>query len=353
MKQYEVTGMSCAACSARVEKAVSKVPGVTSCSVSLLTNSMAVEGTADEAAIVAAVTEAGYGAKRKAAEPSAARPSEALEALEDRETPKLKRRLIASVGFLVVLMYLSMGHMMWGWPLPGFLSGNHVAMGLTEMLLTIIIMVINQRFFLSGFRSLLHRAPNMDTLVALGSTAAFGYSTYALFAMTGAQVSTEDMEDVDLYLQTLGVPARRNVDDPTVLQGEQLFYQAKCHLCHVTSLKTRPRGSVLLNNTELPQLGNQVIHPYSDFLLHDMGVELGDDYPSGLANGNEWRTTPLWGLGLQEVVNGHTYYLHDGRARNLTEAIMWHGGEGAASRTLFSRMTKDERAALIKFLQSL
>ena len=188
MEQYQVTGMSCAACSARVEKAVSKVPGVTSCSVSLLTNSMAVEGTADEAAIVAAVTEAGYGAKRKAAEPSAARPSEALEALEDRETPKLKRRLIASVGFLVVLMYLSMGHMMWGWPLPGFLSGNHVAMGLTEMLLTIIIMVINQRFFLSGFRSLLHRAPNMDTLVALGSTAAFGYSTYALFAMTAAQL---------------------------------------------------------------------------------------------------------------------------------------------------------------------
>ena len=186
MEQYQVTGMSCAACSARVEKAVSKVPGVTSCSVSLLTNSMAVEGTAD--AIVAAVTEAGYGAKRKGAEPSAARPSEALEALEDRETPKLKRRLIASVGFLLVLMYLSMGHMMWGWPLPGFLAGNHVAMGLTEMLLTIIIMVINQRFFLSGFRSLLHRAPNMDTLVALGSTAAFGYSTYALFAMTAAQL---------------------------------------------------------------------------------------------------------------------------------------------------------------------
>ena len=176
MEQYQVTGMSCAACSARVEKAVSKVPGVTSCSVSLLTNSMAVEGTA------------GYGAKRKAAEPSAARPSEALEALEDRETPKLKRRLIASVGFLLVLMYLSMGHMMWGWPLPGFLAGNHVAMGLTEMLLTIIIMVINQRFFISGFRSLLHRAPNMDTLVALGSAAAFGYSTYALFAMTAAQL---------------------------------------------------------------------------------------------------------------------------------------------------------------------
>ena len=188
MEQYQVTGMSCAACSARVEKAVSRVPGVTSCSVSLLTNSMAVEGTADEAAIVAAVTEAGYGAKRKGAEPSAARPSDALEALEDHETPKLKRRLIASVGFLLVLMYLSMGHMMWGWPLPGFLEGNHVAMGLTEMLLTIIIMVINQRFFISGFRSLLHRAPNMDTLVALGSAAAFGYSTYALFAMTAAQL---------------------------------------------------------------------------------------------------------------------------------------------------------------------
>ena len=188
MEQYQVTGMSCAACSARVEQAVSRVPGVTSCSVSLLTNSMAVEGTADEAAIVAAVTEAGYGAKRKGAEPSAARPSDALEALEDHETPKLKRRLIASVGFLLVLMYLSMGHMMWGWPLPGFLEGNHVAMGLTEMLLTIIIMVINQRFFLSGFRSLLHRAPNMDTLVALGSAAAFGYSTYALFAMTAAQL---------------------------------------------------------------------------------------------------------------------------------------------------------------------
>ena len=188
MEQYQVTGMSCAACSARVEKAVSRVPGVTSCSVSLLTNSMAVEGTADEAAIVAAVTEAGYGAKRKGAEPSAARPSDALEALEDHETPKLKRRLIASVGFLLVLMFLSMGHMMWGWPLPGFLEGNHVAMGLTEMLLTIIIMVINQRFFLSGFRSLLHRAPNMDTLVALGSAAAFGYSTYALFAMTAAQL---------------------------------------------------------------------------------------------------------------------------------------------------------------------
>ena len=192
MEQYQVTGMSCAACSARVEKAVSKVPGVTSCSVSLLTNSMAVEGTADEAAIVAAVTEAGYGAKRKGAEPSAARPSEALEALEDRETPKLKRRLIASVGFLVVLMYLSMGHMMWGWPLPKFYDGNHVAMGLVQLLLAGIVMVINQKFFINGFKGLIHGAPNMDTLVALGSMASFVWSTYALFAMTRAQVDGND-----------------------------------------------------------------------------------------------------------------------------------------------------------------
>lgn len=180
-----------------------------------------------------------------------------------------------------------------------------------------------------------------------------GQSQMMGFANHGIQVSTEDMENVDLYLQALGVPARRNVTDATVQKGEQLFYQAKCHLCHITTLRTRPRGTVLLNNTELPQLGNQVIHPYSDFLLHDMGVELGDDYPSGLAQGVEWRTTPLWGLGLQETVNGHSYYLHDGRARNLTEAIMWHGGEGAASRTLYARMSREERSAVIKFLESL
>lgn len=180
-----------------------------------------------------------------------------------------------------------------------------------------------------------------------------GQSQMMGFAYSGVEVSTEDMENVDLYLHCLGVPARRNVTDETVKRGEVLFYQAKCHLCHVTTLHTRPRGARLLNNTEIPELGNQIIHPYSDFLLHDMGVELGDDYPSGLASGNEWRTTPLWGVGLQEVVNGHTYYLHDGRARNLVEAIMWHGGEGAASRTLFSRMSKDDRDAVIKFLQSL
>lgn len=171
-------------------------------------------------------------------------------------------------------------------------------------------------------------------------------------------VSTEDMENVDLYMQSLGVPARRNVNDPEVKMGERMFYEAKCHLCHVTTLHTRPRGSVLLNGTQLPWLGNQTIHPYSDFLLHDMGSEimgvgLNDNYVSGLARGNEWRTTPLWGIGLQEKVNGHTCFLHDGRARNFVEAIMWHGGEGETSRNLFKAMTKERRDALVKFLESL
>lgn len=171
-------------------------------------------------------------------------------------------------------------------------------------------------------------------------------------------VTTEDMENVDLYMQSLGVPARRNVNDPDVKRGESMFYKAGCHLCHVTTLHTRPRGSTLLAGTQLPWLGNQTIHPYSDFLLHDMGSEimgvgLNDNYVSGLARGNEWRTTPLWGIGLQEKVNGHTYFLHDGRARNLTEAIMWHGGEGEASKNVFRKMSRDDRKALIKFLQSL
>ena len=187
MEQYTVTGMSCAACSARVEKAVSAVPGVTSCSVSLLTNSMGVEGTASAQAVVSAVQAAGYGASLKGA-PSAPTAAAQEDALADRETPALKRRLIASLGFLLALMYVSMGHMMWGWPLPACLADNHVAMGLLQMLLTIAVMVINQKFFINGFRSLLHGAPNMDTLVALGAAASFGYSTYALFAMTGAQV---------------------------------------------------------------------------------------------------------------------------------------------------------------------
>ena len=193
MEQYNVTGMSCAACSARVEKAVKKVPGVTSCSVSLLTNSMGVEGTASPAAILSAVQEAGYGASPKNASASKASDASAdLDALADREIPKLKRRLIASLGFLLVLMYFSMGHMMWGWPLPHWFDGNHVAMGLVQLLLAGIVMVINQKFFINGFKGLIHGAPNMDTLVALGSMASFVWSTYALFAMTRAQVDGND-----------------------------------------------------------------------------------------------------------------------------------------------------------------
>lgn len=188
MEQYNVTGMSCAACSARVEKAVSKVPGVTACSVSLLTNSMGVEGTAAAAAIISAVEQAGYGCSSKSQSSQKESLSDAEKALEDHETPILKKRLIASVGFLLVLMYFSMGHMMWGWPLPAWFDGNHVAMGLVQLLLAGIIMVINQKFFISGFKSLWHRSPNMDTLVALGSMASFVWSVYALFAMTRAQV---------------------------------------------------------------------------------------------------------------------------------------------------------------------
>ena len=208
MKQYTVTGMSCAACSARVEKAVSKVYGVTSCSVSLLTNSMGVEGSATDAQIVEAVEQAGYGASPKGTGTQTAngRANNSLEqlkaaqdALVDRETPKLRNRLIASLIFLVILMYFSMGHMMWGWPLPGFFDGNHVAMGLLQLLLTVAVMVINQKFFISGFKGLIHGAPNMDTLVALGSAASFGYSVYALFAMTAAQVNG-DMDAVMSYM---------------------------------------------------------------------------------------------------------------------------------------------------------
>ena len=193
MEQYNVTGMSCAACSARVEKAVKKVPGVTGCSVSLLTNSMGVEGTASPAAIISAVQEAGYGASPKSdAAHNASDTNADLDALADHETPKLKRRLIASLGFLLVLMYFSMGHMMWGWPLPHWFDGNHIAMGLVQLILTGIVMVINQKFFISGFKGLIHGAPNMDTLVALGSMASYVWSTYALFAMTDAQLHGND-----------------------------------------------------------------------------------------------------------------------------------------------------------------
>lgn len=170
--------------------------------------------------------------------------------------------------------------------------------------------------------------------------------------------TTEQMEDVDLYMHCLSVPARRNVNDPDVIAGEKLFYQCGCHLCHVTTLHTQKRGATLLAGTNIPWLGGQTIHPYSDFLLHDMGSEimgvgLNDNFVSGLARGNEWRTTPLWGIGLQKKVNGHTYFLHDGRARNFTEAIMWHGGEGEASKNKFKNLTKTQRNQLIQFLWSL
>ena len=201
MEQYNVTGMSCAACSARVEKAVSKVPGVTSCSVSLLTNSMGVEGTAAASEIIAAVEEAGYGASVKGAKTENREASRGAEEdmLKDKETPKLRRRLIASLCFLIPLMYFSMGHMMWGWPVPEFFADNHMAMGILQLLLTTIVMVINQKFFISGFRGLIHRAPNMDTLVALGSGASYGYSLYALFAMSDA-LTRGDMEGVMSFM---------------------------------------------------------------------------------------------------------------------------------------------------------
>ena len=197
MEQYQVTGMSCAACSARVEKAVSSVEGVTSCSVSLLTNSMGVEGTADSSAIIKAVEDAGYGAKKKGVQTQSN--SADADLLKDRETPVLKKRLITSLCFLIPLMYLSMGHMMWNWPIPKILDGNHVAMGLIQLLFTTIIMVINQKFFISGFKSLFHKAPNMDTLVALGSAASYGYSVYILFAMTDAQMH-QNMDAVMKYM---------------------------------------------------------------------------------------------------------------------------------------------------------
>ncbi len=199
MDKFSVTGMSCAACSAHVEKAVAKVPGVTSVTVSLLTNSMNVEGTAAPSDIIQAVTQAGYGASLQGGEQNTSAPVFDEEALKDHETPKLRKRLIASVVILIPLMYVSMGHMMWNWPLPSFMAGNHVAMGLYQMLLTILVMIINQKFFVSGFTSLLHKSPNMDTLVALGSGASFAYSTYALFAMTGAQMRM-DMGAVMQYM---------------------------------------------------------------------------------------------------------------------------------------------------------
>ena len=248
MEQYNVTGMSCAACSARVEKAVSKVPGVTACSVSLLTSSMGVEGTASPQEIIQAVEHAGYGASQKGGEAKPPTTAEAEEALVDHETPILKRRLIASLIFLVMLMYFSMGHMMWGWPLPSFYEGNHVAMGLTQMLLTIIVMVINQKFFISGFTSLLHRAPNMDTLVALGATAAFGYSTYALFAMTAAQVAG-DLAGVMKYMMDFYFESAAMILT-LITVGKMLEARAKGKTTDALKglMKLAPKTATLLRN---------------------------------------------------------------------------------------------------------
>ena len=253
MEQYTVTGMSCAACSARVEKAVSKVPGVTSCSVSLLTNSMGVEGTASETDIIAAVTEAGYGAQKKGAASAGAKSALAAadeDLLKDRETPVLKRRLLASLGFLIVLMYFSMGHMMWNWPVPAFFQGNHVAMGLLQLLLAGIIMVINQKFFISGFKGLIHRAPNMDTLVALGSGASFVWSTYALFAMTDAQ-GKGDMAGVMSYMHEFYFESAAMILT-LITVGKMLEARSKGKTTDALKslMKLAPKTAVILENGE-------------------------------------------------------------------------------------------------------
>ena len=250
MEQYTVTGMSCAACSTRVEKAVSKVPGVTSCSVSLLTNSMGVEGTASADSIVAAVTEAGYGASLKGAEAESRSASADEDALKDRETPVLKRRLIISIGFLAVLMYFSMGHMMWGWPLPSWFEGNHVAMGLVQMILAGIIMVINQKFFVNGFKSLWHRSPNMDTLVALGSMASYVWSVFALFLMTDAEVHG-DMAGVMKYMDEFYFESAAMILT-LITVGKMLEARSKGKTTDALKslVKLAPKTAVLVQNGE-------------------------------------------------------------------------------------------------------
>ena len=248
MEQYNITGMSCAACSSRVEKAVSKVPGVTSCSVSLLTNSMGVEGTASSHDIITAVQQAGYGASLKSAAKEQVSMSEAEEALEDHETPVLKRRLIASTGFLLVLMYFSMGHMMWGWPLPAWFNDNHIAMGLVQLLLAGIIMVINQKFFISGFKSLWHRSPNMDTLVALGSMASFVWSVYALFAMTRAQVDGDSAAVMNYMMEFYFESAAMILTLITVGKMLEARSKGKTTDALKSLMKLAPKTAVILRN---------------------------------------------------------------------------------------------------------
>ena len=269
MKQYKVTGMSCAACSARVEKAVNQVPGVTACSVSLLTNSMGVEGIAEPSTIIAAVEAAGYGASEKGTEAGdSVKTSMGADDdfLKDTETPKIRRRLIASLIFLAPLMYLSMGHMMWNWPVPGFMEGNHVAMGLAQLLLTVVVMVINQKFFVSGFKGLIHGAPNMDTLVALGSGASFGYSTYALFAMTAAQVRN-DMDGVMGYMHEFYFESAAMIL-ALITVGKMLEARSKGKTTDALKglMKLAPKTAVLVRN------GTEVEVPISQVRKGDVFV---------------------------------------------------------------------------------
>lgn len=267
MEQYNVTGMSCAACSSRVEKAVSKVPGVTSCSVSLLTNSMGVEGTASSHDIITAVEQAGYGASLKGANKEQVSMSEAEEALEDHETPVLKRRLIASIGFLLVLMYFSMGHMMWGWPLPAFFNDNHVAMGLVQLLLAGIVMVINQKFFISGFKSLWHRAPNMDTLVALGSMASFVWSVYALFAMTRAQVDGDSAAVMNYMMEFYFESAAMILTLITVGKMLEARSKGKTTDALKSLMKLAPKTAVVLRNNQETTVPIEQVHKGDVFVV--------------------------------------------------------------------------------------
>ena len=267
MEQYQVTGMSCAACSARVEKAVSHVPGVTSCSVSLLTNSMGVEGSASPQDIIKAVEEAGYGASLKGADSQQSSASQAAEALADHETPILKKRLIASVGFLLVLMYFSMGHMMWGWPVPQWFEHNHVAMGLLQLLLAGIVMVINQKFFISGFKSLWHRSPNMDTLVALGSMASFVWSVYVLFAMTGAQVSG-DMAAVENYMMDFYFESAAMILT-LITVGKMLEARSKGKTTDALKslMKLAPKTAVVIRNGQETTIPVEQVHKGDIFVV--------------------------------------------------------------------------------------
>ena len=271
MKQYNVTGMSCAACSARVEKAVGKVPGVENCSVSLLTNSMGVEGTATVDAIIAAVEEAGYGATLKSAknEGHGMNQSEqncAEDALKDRETPKMKRRLIASLCFLIPLMYLSMGHMMWGWKLPAFMQDNHIAMGLAQLLLTVIIMVINQKFFINGFKGIIHRSPNMDTLVALGASASFAYSTVQLFLMTSAQLAGDGEKVMSLMHEFYFESSAMILTLITVGKMLESYSKGKTTNALKSLMNLAPKNATVIRDEK------EVVIPVSDVMLNDIFV---------------------------------------------------------------------------------